>query len=514
LGEFNPSPNWQIENLKTPSDRSAAPGDAEVMAAGGQSLGLSVIPKAETFGYEIRSYLSERALALSSNEVKISSDRGELIARSLFSEQSDIASVEKKIEFVLYGHVDGNDYAYHYQFIYNDQSRRVLRASATTLRGDGYEVDYDNGQTFQLIGNRNAKNSKLDGSVESAIAGSPLSVTNTTPGDINCILENLKMCSTYLDLVLCAVTLGTTCLDTFLRNILLNFACGITATCQPLPSFSLSPSSTSVTVRQGQSSSISVLATFTGGFSGPVSGFSVTNLPSGVSASFSPSTITSNGGRVNLNLSASSSAQTGSRTLTISANGGGKSKSTTAQLVVDTGRGTIQINATVNGSSWNGNLAWALTGAGLASGASVSRTLSDMPAGAYGLTYGWGGPSNSVLVSVSPSSQTLNAGTTATFTLNFVTTPNSPSNLVASTLSSSQVVLSWNDNSNSETEFRIERKKTINGLWFEFIRVGANARSYTDSFLSSNTTYYYRVRASNAAGNSGYTNEAPVTTRR
>lgn len=200
--------------------------------------------------------------------------------------------------------------------------------------------------------------------------------------------------------------------------------------------------------------------------------------------------------------------------LTIYANGAGKSKSTTAQLVVDSGRGTIQINANVNGSPWNGNLAWALTGAGLASGASVSRTLSDMPAGAYGLTYAWGGPSNSAFVGISPLSQTLNAGTTATFTFNFVTAPAAPSRLVASTLSSSQVVLSWDDNSNNETEFRIERKKTVNGIWFEFIRVGVNVRSYTDSYLSSNTTYYYRVRASNAAGNSGYTNEAPVTTRR
>ena len=43
----------------------------------------------------------------------------------------------------------------------------------------------------------------------------------------------------------------------------------------------------------------------------------------------------------------------------------------------------------------------------------------------------------------------------------------------------------------------------------------ANSTSYTDSNLAESTTHCYRVRAFNAAGASGYSNEArKVTTQR
>jgi hypothetical protein len=243
-----------------------------------------------------------------------------------------------------------------------------------------------------------------------------------------------------------------------------------------------------------------------------VSTFKVTTtLPSGVTASFSPGTVSSNGGKTTLSFIVSSTAALGSKLITISATGGGKTKETAAMLNVDLGKGTIQINATLNDSPWSGSVTWALTGIKPAGGTSVPKTLSDMPTGSYLLTHVLGGPSNSALLSTSPLSQTLNAGT-ATFTFKFVNPPENPSNLGGTTLSSSKIALTWNDNSNRETEFRIERKKTANGVWFEFIKVGANVRSYTDTALSSNTTYLYRVRASNSAGNSGYSNERAVTT--
>ncbi|MCL6519331.1 MAG: PQQ-binding-like beta-propeller repeat protein [Armatimonadetes bacterium] len=88
---------------------------------------------------------------------------------------------------------------------------------------------------------------------------------------------------------------------------------------------------------------------------------------------------------------------------------------------------------------------------------------------------------------------------------------NPPSNLVATALSETQVHLQWQDNSNDEYGFRIERK--IAGGAYTFIaNVGESVTTYTDSGLSSGQTYYYRVCAYQEAGNSAYSNEALVTT--
>jgi transcriptional regulator CtsR len=89
--------------------------------------------------------------------------------------------------------------------------------------------------------------------------------------------------------------------------------------------------------------------------------------------------------------------------------------------------------------------------------------------------------------------------------------PNAPSNLVATPISSSRINLTWQDNSSDETGFKIERK-TGSGSYSQIATVGAGVTSYSNAYLSAGTTYYYRVRAYNAAGNSNYSNEASATT--
>jgi len=82
--------------------------------------------------------------------------------------------------------------------------------------------------------------------------------------------------------------------------------------------------------------------------------------------------------------------------------------------------GTIQVNATLNGSSWSGALNYMLTGPGTLNGTSVPANFSSQPAGTWSLTYSSGGPTGAVLSSISPlSSQTLSGGGSITFTLNF-----------------------------------------------------------------------------------------------
>ena len=90
--------------------------------------------------------------------------------------------------------------------------------------------------------------------------------------------------------------------------------------------------------------------------------------------------------------------------------------------------------------------------------------------------------------------------------------PNAPSNLQASTASSSQINLTWNDNSNNETQFRIERR-IGSGAYVFLVNKAAGSTSHSDGGLSSNTTYTYRVRAENSFGNSAFSNEASATTQ-
>jgi hypothetical protein len=82
-----------------------------------------------------------------------------------------------------------------------------------------------------------------------------------------------------------------------------------------------------------------------------------------------------------------------------------------------------------------------------------------------------------------------------------------PSGLQAAPASGSSLSLSWSDNSDNEMGFRIERSP--DGVTFFSITISdADASSYVDSGLPSDTTYYYRIAAVNGDGMTPYSNTA------
>jgi hypothetical protein len=93
-----------------------------------------------------------------------------------------------------------------------------------------------------------------------------------------------------------------------------------------------------------------------------------------------------------------------------------------------------------------------------------------------------------------------------------LTVPASPTGLGATALSASAVLLTWTDASYNESLFKIERKTGSGGTWAQIDTAAADATSFQDGTVAESTSYVYRVRASNGAGDSGYSNEAPVTT--
>ncbi|MCE7043286.1 fibronectin type III domain-containing protein [Dyadobacter sp. CY312] len=90
-------------------------------------------------------------------------------------------------------------------------------------------------------------------------------------------------------------------------------------------------------------------------------------------------------------------------------------------------------------------------------------------------------------------------------------TPNTPQNLNATPISNTQINLSWGDNSGNETGFELERS-TDGSNFAKLTDLPANATTYQNTGLSTLTKYWYRIRAKNAVGNSGYSNVAEATT--
>ncbi len=71
-----------------------------------------------------------------------------------------------------------------------------------------------------------------------------------------------------------------------------------------------------------------------------------------------------------------------------------------------------------------------------------------------------------------------------------------------------QLTLDWVDNAGGTANFIVERKTGTTGTYARIATTGTGITTYADSAVVAGTTYCYRVKASNALGDSGYSNEA------
>jgi len=89
--------------------------------------------------------------------------------------------------------------------------------------------------------------------------------------------------------------------------------------------------------------------------------------------------------------------------------------------------------------------------------------------------------------------------------------PAAPLNLLALSTGPAEITLAWTDAAENETGYAIER--STDGVNFTVITsVAADTTNTLDSALNANTTYFYRVRATNSIGAGDYSNLASAST--
>ncbi len=90
--------------------------------------------------------------------------------------------------------------------------------------------------------------------------------------------------------------------------------------------------------------------------------------------------------------------------------------------------------------------------------------------------------------------------------------PGAPTEMTGASLTPGTARLSWKDNSTNEVSFKLER--SVAGSDFEELAtLGVNATAHVDRRLWPRVTYWYRVKAVNAAGDSEYSNIVTVRIR-
>jgi hypothetical protein len=273
--------------------------------------------------------------------------------------------------------------------------------------------------------------------------------------------------------------------------------------------FSLA-NSTSLSAAQGAAATSTITANLLTGSPEPVS-FSTSALPSGASASFSRKTCSPTCSSL-LTVATAAATPAGTYTVSVTGAGGGVTKTTSFSLTVTSAASTaitspaqgttLTPGQTVTATGSGTNLSWYvdLTGDGLPSfktgtGSSITFTV---PASA----------TSAQIVRITLAS----SGGLATRDYNITASPppitTGGSFTVLQPTHPTRFTLQWNDNSDNEDNFAIERKTGPNGTYTQIALTAANSISYVDTAVTRGITYCYRVRAVNSAVASAYSNEA------
>lgn len=138
----------------------------------------------------------------------------------------------------------------------------------------------------------------------------------------------------------------------------------------------------------------------------------------------------------------------------------------------------------------------------------------------YTFDEGIAGADNTGISSLPDQTSNANDGTLNNFALNgtlsnwvdkglgaMENVPGEPVNLFITEVSTSQIDLSWTDRSFNETDFAIERSDGNNASFSPIATVGSDVITFSDNTVTADNGYYYRVKATNANGDSPFTDE-------
>jgi uncharacterized delta-60 repeat protein len=89
--------------------------------------------------------------------------------------------------------------------------------------------------------------------------------------------------------------------------------------------------------------------------------------------------------------------------------------------------------------------------------------------------------------------------------------PAAPALNTPSTSTDTLVNLSWGD-VKGDNGYTLERKTGVEGIYAPVATVGNSGTSYTDTSVTGETTYYYRIKANGFSSPSAYSNEESITT--
>jgi hypothetical protein len=90
--------------------------------------------------------------------------------------------------------------------------------------------------------------------------------------------------------------------------------------------------------------------------------------------------------------------------------------------------------------------------------------------------------------------------------------PATPAALVAEAVDVNSIALTWEDLSDIETSYELERSPASEGNWLTVATLDANTTGFLDVGLSADSAYNYRVRALNANGASDFSAVASAST--